>query len=66
MQRRIYTPLNIKAALAYVEARDVALQTGLKLVDEDMMELLLKIDPAAEESFSDCADCLNIASQKSV
>lgn len=52
LQRRIYTPLNIRAALAYVEARDEALTTGLKLVDESLMALLLKIDPAAEERYT--------------
>lgn len=52
MQRRIYTPLNIKAALAYAEARDMAAAAGLKLVDEDMMERLLKIDPRADESYA--------------
>lgn len=52
MQRRIYTPLNIKAALAYAEARDMAEASGLKLVDQDMMERLLKIDPRADETYS--------------
>jgi hypothetical protein len=52
MQRRIYSPLNIKAALAFAEARDIAATSGIKLVDEDMMELLLKVDPAAEETYS--------------
>jgi len=52
MQRRIYTPLNIRAALAYAEARDEAIEAGLKLVDEKMMERLLKIDPAAGETYT--------------
>jgi hypothetical protein len=52
MQRRIYTPLNVKAALAQVEARNMSLAAGLKLVDEKMMGLLLKIDPMADESYA--------------
>jgi hypothetical protein len=52
MQRRIYTPLNIRAALAYAEARDEAIATGLKLVDEEMMKRLLQIDPAAGENYT--------------
>lgn len=52
MQRRIYSPLNIKAALAYVEARDLAAVNGLKLVDAKMMNRLLKIDPAADERYT--------------
>lgn len=52
LQRRIYTPLNIKAALAYAEARDMAAASGLKLVDEDTMELLLKVDPRADETYT--------------
>jgi hypothetical protein len=52
MQRRIFSPLNIKAALAFAEARDIAATSGLKLVDADMMKLLLKVDPAAEETYT--------------
>jgi hypothetical protein len=52
MQRRIYSPLNIKAALAYVEARDEAAAMGIKMVTKSIMEKLLKIDPLADESYS--------------
>jgi hypothetical protein len=51
MQRRIYSPINIKAALEYREARDEAALTGMKLVNEETMDLLLDIDPAADESY---------------
>src|SRR5215475_26468 len=52
IQRRIYSPLNIKAALAQLEARDEAANAGLKVVDADMMKLLLEIDAAAEETYA--------------
>jgi hypothetical protein len=52
MQRRIYSPINIKAAIEYREARDEAALTGLKLVNEDTMNLLLEIDPSAEETYT--------------
>lgn len=52
MQRRIYSPINIKAALEYREARDKAAATGIKLVNAETMELLLEIDPAADETYA--------------
>lgn len=52
MQRRIYSPLNLKTALAYIEARDEAAAAGLKLVTASIMEKLLKIDPMADESYT--------------
>jgi hypothetical protein len=52
MQRRIYSPINIKAAIEYREARDEAAMTGLKIVNEETMKLLLEIDPAAEETYA--------------
>jgi hypothetical protein len=52
MQRRIYSPINIKAAIEYREARDEAAMTGLKLVNAETMDLLLEIDPAAEETYA--------------
>jgi hypothetical protein len=52
MQRRIYSPINIKAAIEYREARDEAAMGGLKLVNEETMELLLKIDPSADETYT--------------
>jgi hypothetical protein len=56
MQRRIYTPINIKAALAYSEARDLAIEERKKLVSEDMMGLLLKIDPEAGSNYATAPD----------
>jgi hypothetical protein len=52
MQRRIYSPINIKAALEYRDARDKAAADGIKLVNSDTMELLLEIDPAADETYT--------------
>jgi hypothetical protein len=51
IQRRIYSPINIKAALEYRDARDTAAATGIKLVNAETMELLLEIDPAADEVY---------------
>jgi hypothetical protein len=52
MQRRIYSPINVKAALEYRDARDKAAATGIKLVNSETMELLLEIDPAADETYT--------------
>lgn len=52
MQRRIYSPINIRAAMEYRDARDKAAATGIKLVSADTMDLLLEIDPAADETYT--------------
>jgi hypothetical protein len=52
MQRRIYSPINIKAAMEYRDARDKAAADGIKLVNAETMELLLEIDPAADETYT--------------
>jgi hypothetical protein len=52
IQRRVYSPINIRAAQDYKDARDEASATGLKLVDQDTMELLLEVNPEAEETYT--------------
>ena len=44
IQRRIYSPLNLKSAIEYREARDNAALEGLKLVNQETMDLLLEVD----------------------
>jgi len=51
MQRRICSVDNIRAAIEYVEARDDAATSGLKLVTSRNFELLVAIDPHNSDSY---------------
>jgi len=51
MQRRICSVDNLRAAIEYVEARDDAATSGLKLVTSRNFELLVAIDPHNSDSY---------------
>jgi hypothetical protein len=51
MQRRICSVDNIRAAIEYIQARDDAATSGLKLVTQRNFELLTAIDPHNSDSY---------------